>query len=160
MTATWTAPRTWVNDDLITAGEVNTDWRDNLEFLRGAPFATVSDLDGTVFSTASTTFVDVTGATATFTTAGTARLYVFVNGSANSGGTANTVYLTLTVDGANVGHSTLGLQYLSQAGVSPFGFTYLTSNLSAGSHTVKLQMRVSSGTRTLNLLTFTVSEVL
>ena len=31
---TWTTPRTWATDDLLTAGEFNTQFRDNLEWLR------------------------------------------------------------------------------------------------------------------------------
>ena len=33
-TPTWTTPRTWATDDLLTAGEFNTQFRDNLEWLR------------------------------------------------------------------------------------------------------------------------------
>ena len=33
-TPNWTNPRTWATDDLLTAGEFNTQFRDNLEWLR------------------------------------------------------------------------------------------------------------------------------
>lgn len=38
MTATWTAPRTWVDDELVSAALLNPHLRDNLEFLYQAAY--------------------------------------------------------------------------------------------------------------------------
>lgn len=35
MTATWTAPRTWADNDLVAAADLNEQLRDNLEYLGG-----------------------------------------------------------------------------------------------------------------------------
>lgn len=34
MTATWTAPRTWVTGEVVTASQGNEQWRDNMDWLK------------------------------------------------------------------------------------------------------------------------------
>jgi len=56
MPAIWTPPLTWTADQLVTAGQLNQQIRDNLDFLRTPPLTRFTDtLSG---STTSETFVD------------------------------------------------------------------------------------------------------
>lgn len=65
----WTTPRTWATDELVTASMMNTHVRDNLNHLFGerqwAFASTMSQV-----STTSTSYVDVTGLTLNLTPTG------------------------------------------------------------------------------------------
>lgn len=104
-------------------------------------------------TTSSTTFVDATGLTTTITT-GAHRCLVIFSGNAHVSGTTINAAFDLAVDGTRQGQ-TYGLTIAQQSGSAsspnmPVGFTYLTSALSAASHTFKIVWRVDgSGTGTL-----------
>lgn len=73
MTATYTTPKTWTSA-LVTSTDMNTHIRDMMDYLKARPVARVSDLDGTVSNTTSTSFTDITGASVSITTSGSSRL--------------------------------------------------------------------------------------
>lgn len=105
------------------------------------------------FSTASTSFVDVTGMSVTITT-GARRCLVaaIVHGQANN--VAATSEVTLDIDGTDQGGAANGLIALGQAVVSEtmnFSFTFLTDVLSAASHTFKLRARVLNAAHTFTI---------
>lgn len=100
-------------------------------------------------TTTSTSLVDVTGATVTFTTGAkpVAAGYA-VTVTNNTGG--NTVVLNIAVDGA-LELGTVGL-YTAVPAASyevPFSFTHQTAALAAASHTIKMQWAVNATTGTI-----------
>lgn len=149
MAAIYTTPRTWAAGEVVTASLLNTHLRDMMDYFKARPVARVSDLDGTVGSTTSTSFVDITGATVNITTSGSSSLLIMASGSWNGSGATNNGYITALVDGVNQGDATNGMTGLIQYAVgngSWWGFTYVTSAaVSNGAHTVKLQFRTSAG---------------
>jgi hypothetical protein len=162
MTAIWTTPRTWVDGELVTAALTNGALRDNLDYLKARPVARVSDLDGTVSNTTSTSFVDITGASVSITTSGSSRLLVLASGTwapANAGGPS---YMTVLIDGVNQGDATNGLLYAASTTTNnPFVIAMLTAAaVSDGAHTVKLQYRTNTAvTTTVATFNLTVLEV-
>lgn len=159
MTATWTAPATYVDGVLIDAAELNLV-RDNLEYMKARPIARVSDLDGTVLNTSSTSFVDVTGASVSITTSGSSRLLILASGTFTTPASVETIYVTAVVDGANVGDSSLGFANNVNNVSIPFSIVYLTTAaVSDGVHTVKLQARVTANTGSIEAFSLAVMEV-
>lgn len=147
-----------------------------------APWATIMKLDSNSsgvlasarviktdgnFSTSNTTFTDVTGVSVTLTTgARKCRVSVvtaYTNTDTSHGG------LDIAVDGTRIGAaSTYGLVLTRAPAAGDWGavsFSVDTDVLSAGSHTIKLQMRVGGSTGTLaantslSALTFSVQEL-
>ena len=96
------------------------------------------------FTTASTSYVAVTGMTVTLTT-GAHRCLVTVAGSGYNTG-LNVNHYTLYVDGVDVtgGNGLLTPQFNGQA--YDASFSYVTSVLTAASHTIALYMKVAAGT--------------
>lgn len=139
MTATWTANRTWTSGELVTASIMNTYVRDNLDWLK-TPLESGKITFSADFTTTSTTYVDITGITTTLTTRG-GGLDVFFRCSWNG----TTGVIQVLVDG--VSEAILG----STTGANPIGMTFHhhIAALSAGSHTIKLQAKVASGTLTI-----------
>jgi len=100
-------------------------------------------------TTASNTFVDLTGVTVTITTAAHRCLCVF-SASIKNTAIGNGQFVTLLVDGTNQG-GTNGLIELDCAGTAFYGnagFSFVTASLTAASHTFKIQWRVGAGTST------------
>lgn len=144
MTATWTAPRTWADAELVDATIMNAHVRDNLDYLKARPLNHASDYDNSVVTTSSTSFVDVTGMSVSVTTSGSSRLLILGYVVANVG-TANVLYMTSLVDGTNQGDATYGHGGLAAVGNVPALVAHRTAALSNGAHTVKLQCRSVSG---------------
>ena len=159
MTATWTTPKTWASE-LVTSTMLNTHLRDNLDYLKARPVARFADVDGTVISTSSTSFVDVTGASVSITTSGSSRLLILASGTINPGGTANVIYVTADIDGTNQGDATAGLTQGAYANTGSFAICFATAAAVAdGAHTVKLRVRVSGGTLSITQASLVVMEV-
>jgi hypothetical protein len=128
------------------AAEINTNVLEPLLYLKTRNMTAISDWDGTVASTSSTTFVDITGATANITiptTGGRIKITVFVEFTPS----VNNPYIAVLLDGANISHSSNGImpqntpnQYTHMAGA-----VILTASQTAGSHTVKLQYKIDTG---------------
>jgi hypothetical protein len=166
MTAIWTLPRTWATGEIVTAAMLNQYLRDELDYLKARPVARVSDLDGTVSNTTSTTFVDITGATASITTSGSSRLKIEASGVWNMTAGAYNGFITVDIDGVNIGDATNGIikgyatHIGANAGVWALTFT-TTAAVSDAAHTVKLRYRTDNGAATLTIQQFsmTVMEV-
>lgn len=102
------------------------------------------------FTTASTSFVDVTGMSVTITT-GARRCLVaaIVAGTVNNA--AGTMAVTLDIDGTDQGGATNGMLPLGQAIISEtqnWSFMFLTDVLTAASHTFKLRAKVYNAAHT------------
>lgn len=149
----WTTPKTWATGDLVTAVDLNTHLRDNLNALKGVPItaANFSMYTGTT----STAFVDIGSAyNLTITVSEGSRLLIGLWGSWSIGAGGYTSYLDLLIDSTRAGHTTDGLQQLNVSSygeqhIVPFSILYVSSALSAGAHTIKPQYRTensSSGT--------------
>jgi hypothetical protein len=102
-------------------------------------------------STASTSLVDLTGATITITTAASRYLLIFSCTTSNTSADVQHTF-NFAVDGT-LQFGTAGMATnVSDAGGSEndgFTMTYLTDVLSAASHTFKVQWKVSAGTGTV-----------
>lgn len=102
-------------------------------------------------TTSSTTFVDATGLTLTLTTGAHQCLVVF-SASGHNSVSGDNVATDLDIDGARQGgdYGLIVVQGSGSVGANtPLGFTYLTSALTAASHTFKIKWRVdgvSTGT--------------
>lgn len=148
---TWTTPRTWADEELVTANLMNTHIRDNLNALKSPPSDNYEANEASDYTTTSTSFVDLdaTKFSLTITTTGGDVLVGF-NGNFKC--TASTVaFLDIDVDGSRVGGDD-GIKVFdvnaSIAGAFP-SFARLITGLSAGTHTFKLQWRTGSGTLTM-----------
>lgn len=146
----WTVPMTWTNGLLVTNTHLNTHVRDNLDYLKNPPTATVATT--TARTTTSTSFVTVDGTyfKHSLTTAGGDVLVGFqgvVTSSTNA-----TVSFTVEVDGVKVsGSSTHGIWKGVNVGTGGAGVTlsWLATGLSPGVHTFELFWKTSTGTLTL-----------
>jgi hypothetical protein len=162
MTAIWTLPRTWATGEIVTAAMLNQYLRDELDYLKARPVARVSDLDGTVSNTSSTSFVDITGATTSITTSGSSRLLIAANISWSHSVGAQTLFVTALVDGTNQGDATNGITWGASASTIVYSLSMVhitTAAVSDAAHTVKLQYRISSGTATVVGFDMAVMEV-
>jgi len=146
MTATWHTPATWSVGQLVTATNLNEQLRDNLEFLKAPPTGVRNVNQASDYATTSTTFVDVDTTNLSFSinTAGGDVLIVFF-GRVNS--STGNVYFDVSVDGVRIGGDD-GLTS-GPSGHHPIALMALKQGLSPGTHTFKLQWRVSAGTGTL-----------
>lgn len=147
----WTTPKTWTTGELVTAAQLNTHIRDNLDAL----FSPNSDLVSitTDITTTSGTFVDATGLVIIFTIQGDTALIGFTGVISNSSAAATLTTVELDVDGVDVGGSE-GLIQVNQKGQangeSNASFTWRITGLSAASHTFKIEWKTSAGTATLH----------
>ncbi len=144
---TWTTPRTWVTNELVTADVLNEHVRDNLNALKAPP--TASYILGTSYSTTSTTYVNVdsTNLALTITTTG-GDVVVGFNGAGVMAVLGNSGYLTVSMDNVNVAGA-YGITFLTSSAVVPISFAFLLRDLSPGVHTFRLQWKVSGSTATL-----------
>lgn len=150
MTATWTAPRTWATDELVTAALMNEQLRDNVDFLRNPPFASYL-LNNSDYTTTSSSFVNVdnTNLSLTITTQGGPLLIGFY-GSIYHSSASGRVFFDVDIDGTSRvgGDDGLVVSTVSST-VSAVSFLVWKAGLSAASHTFKLQWKTSTSTATL-----------
>lgn len=158
MTATWTTPRTYVSGELITSAVLNSHIRDNMDWLK-TPLESGKITFAALFSTTSATFVDITGVTTTITTLG-GGLDVIIRLTAATSALGTTNGFQLVVDG--VSEAILGqyTQYVANYGIL-VSFCHHIAALAAGSHTIKVQCKVSGGaTLSINGTTAAVGDPL
>jgi len=148
----WTTPRTWVAGEVPTAAIMNAHVRDNLNALKDPPQAVAENYNATL-STTSTSFANITGAEVTITTTGGRAMIGFQISQTASGGTSSdfTCY-EITIDGTAVsGHANgVLITYMG----APLSFVHLTAALSAGAHTIRVQWRVNTASRTASASKF------
>ena len=100
-------------------------------------------------TTTSTSLVDLTGATITFTT-GAYPVHVALTGVAAMGATGQTFWINVDIDGAlQLGTAGIQIDELSGGYYMDISFAFNTAALTAASHTIKVQWKVSGGTGTV-----------
>jgi len=146
--ATWTPAKTWSVDEILTADDLNTYVRDNTTALHDRPAdSVVTDGSGNQ-TTTSTSFVDVTGVEVTIEVSG--HVMIGFNGMLGTSVIGGWVHLDIEIDGVRVGEDDGIAGAKTSAGSrTPVSFTWLSDELDPGSHDIKLQWKVSSGTGTL-----------
>ena len=133
---------------------------ENDMYLKKRPVSAAVEFAGPVISTSSTSFVDVPGAIVNITTSGSSKLLILASGTTSPSSTANSMYVTVLVDGVNQGNSSAGMVETRFQHIGAFAITFLTAAaVSNGAHTVKLQCRVSAGTIALTQFSLAVMEV-
>jgi len=125
-------------------------------FATPLPMAQVADLGLPAFgrvvrtagnlTTTSTSLVDVTGATVTITTGAFPVAYGVAQLTENSGTNSN--FYNVDIDGT-LQHGSDGLAYLASTSTTIVSFPGQSVALTAASHTIKAQWRVSGGTGTI-----------
>lgn len=147
MTATWTANKTWAAGEVVTAAMLNQYVRNNLDWLKGRPYVSEQDFDGTFFSTSSSSF-QYTNANTTLTTTG-GRVMVVVFGTIVIGNTATSARITLYEDGVNKGDATEGMVGVQgNTGFKfPFCIIYITPTApTAAAHDWRIYLRSTNNT--------------
>jgi hypothetical protein len=155
----WSSPATRVTGDLISASIYNTDIIGNLLALKSPPSAKYNIDEASDYTASSTSFTNVDNAdlSLTITTTG-GDVMVHFHGTvktASSGATQNArIYFDLEVDGSREGGND-GICMAAGSDSAADGntlrqvsFTRLITGLSSGSHTFKLQWKVSAATGT------------
>jgi hypothetical protein len=144
---TWITPKTWTTGEALTASDLNTHVRDNLNALKSPPTASYILNESADYTTTSTTFVNVDGThlSLALTTTGGDVLVCFV--ALVQSGASQAVYLDLLLDGVRVGGNDGIVGFYN--GYMALPLVYLLTGVSAGAHTIKLQWKVSGGTGTM-----------
>ncbi len=144
----WTTPKTWTTGELVTAAQLNTHIRDNLNALFN-PVTGVATIT-TDITTTNTSFEDATGLSVTLTTAGDTVLAVFT-GTIGISGAANTIFIDFHDGSTRIG-GTEGLikkLFDGTASETNGSFSHVITGLTPGSNTIKVQWRVDAGTGTI-----------
>jgi hypothetical protein len=155
----WSSPVTRVTGDLITSSIYNTDIIGNLLALKSPPSAKYNIDEASDYTTSSTAFTNVDNAdlSLTITTTG-GDVMVHFHGTVKTGSSASTqnmrIYFDIEVDGSREGAND-GICMIAGSDAAADGntlrqvsFTRLITGLSSGSHTFKLQWKVSAATGT------------
>ena len=149
---TWATPVTWAVYDDLTASLMNAQLRDKLNALH-TPAGAYSLIDEADYTTTSTSFVDIdsTDLAHTFTSGGGIIIASFTGSFLQLSGLNTTKnYLNLMVDGADFfGGDGIGFFITVNPVVAMVSFNVPIYGLAAGSHTIKMRWKVSTGTLTL-----------
>jgi hypothetical protein len=139
----WTTPKTWAAGELLTASDMNTYLRDELNYLAsGRPYNASSFTAGA--STTSTSYSD-TGLSVTLTPAASTRVLIIVSLFAVKN-TAGSGFLRVLRDGATqIGNATQ-VDYNGGSATAiwvPCTFIFVDTGLSLAAHTYALQFKSS-----------------
>jgi hypothetical protein len=146
---TWTTPKTWADQELVTADLLNTHLRDNLEALKEPPSGNYECDETSEYTTTSTSFVDVDATNLVMTLAtGGGNVMVHFHGNLQHSGSSGRIYLDVEVDGTRVAGDD-GIVWGAGDAIFDLTFTRLITGLSAGDHIFKLQWKTSAATATL-----------
>jgi hypothetical protein len=158
MPANWTTPATWTTGQLVSASDLNTQVRDNLEYLKertDAPgFAQYTVNETANYTTTSGVFVDVdsTKLALTIVTRGNPVMIGFY-GTISSGAADTTINLDVLLDGTRIGTGNGMIQLRRNSstfsGLDPVAFVHVVPTLAPGSHTFKLQWKQSGSSAVL-----------
>jgi hypothetical protein len=158
MTATYTAPLQMTDGYLMTANYWNEQVTNNLDYAFSRPLLDVSDLDGTVSNTTSTSFADITGATGDITSY-TGRIFCIATLTVSGNGANNSTF-TFSVAGSDVGNATNGVGYLTMTTTANMiTIIHAASVTAAAATTVKLRHKVTAGTSTVTMFNMKVFEI-
>jgi hypothetical protein len=147
---TWTTMNDLETGDLVTEADMDA-LRGNLEYLLDPNKQRILRDNTAAYSTTSTSFVDVdaTNLAITLTTHGGPVLVLFGGVHYHSGGGGAEIHYDVAVDGTRLASSfSGGLVYDQFADTRPkhAALAVLLTDLSAGSHTFKLQWKTNSST--------------
>lgn len=161
----WTTPKTWVDDEVVEAVDLNAHVRDNLAYVHSGKPLTALKVTGGDYSGSGSSFADVDATNAAITlsvTTGRVRVTATVTPTTSSG---HTVYFDVLVDGTRFANGTGGV-YALEAGLGARSGTidFYVTGLSTGSHIFKLQWNPNGTATTLAAnanqpLLFAVEEV-
>ncbi len=166
----WSAPRTWVTAEVVTASNMNTEVRDN--FLETAP-AKATSVDqffvstaantierritgeNTVITqetTASTTYTDLTTTGPAVTVTSGTRLLIILTSFMNVDSAGDQAFMSYAISGATSASASdnEALNYESGAAndLMQASWARLRTGLTAGSNTVTAKYRTTGGTAT------------
>ncbi len=153
----WNIPVTWTPGQIVAASDLNSQLRDDLNYLlAGRPTGFVVRSGTSDYTTSSTTFVDVDATNLILTlTLNSSRVLLVASALINASASGGACYLDWIVDSTTRAGGTSGLVNNAVAGggtqvhaVTAIG---LFTGLSAGAHTFKLQAR-GNGTGSANIL--------
>ncbi len=144
MPSTWTSPVTWNPGQVVAASDLNAQLRDNLIYLFARPQGVVKRDNGASYTTTSTSFVDIDGTNL--------KITLNISGSAVLLGFTGCGYLAqfdFLIDSTR--YASAGADGLVDAGgaLGPICMIGLVTGLAAGSHTFKVQWKVTGGTGAL-----------
>jgi hypothetical protein len=145
---TWENPKTWVTGELVTAAMLNTHVRDNLNALKSPPSDDYVCNEVSDYLTTSTSFVnvDATNLALTINTGGGDVMLCF-SATVHNATAAAIIFFDVEVDGnREAGDDGLIEIQFNASAVLPVSFVRLITGLAEGSHTFKLQWKVSAGT--------------
>jgi hypothetical protein len=145
----WTLPATWNPGQVISATDLNTHLRDNLNYLfSGRPRQTIKRDNNANYTTTSTSFVDLdaTNLSITLNLSGSAVLLLFTAISTTGGG--GVAFVDFDIDGTRFAAG--GADGLGSLG-NRTGATIavLVTGLSAGNHTFKVKWKANTGAATI-----------
>lgn len=150
----YATPRTWLPDDALVAADFNDEIRDKILALKTPANGHSEVNEASDYTTSSTSFgdVDATDMAITIITGGGDVEVSVVCSIINNTLTSRTYFdIYESVAGGRVGGDD-GICESGTANTSApqvVSFTYQIASLSAGSHTFKLQWKVSGGTTTM-----------
>lgn len=147
----WITPKTWATGELVTAADLNTHVRDNLDTLKNPPGGIVT-LSSNI-TTNSGSFVDVTGASVTLTPGGGDVFVSFAGTYVRVGNYDGEVMFDVAiVDGGSTTRvgGTEGI-VRDQLNTEPRHIAFVwwipKAQLTAGAKTIKLQWKVGGGSQ-------------
>jgi hypothetical protein len=100
----YTTPRTWADETIVDADDLNVEIRDNTAAIRASQINVQStQVIARTFSTASTSFVDITGLSVTITpSSATSKILVTYTVSGGTGA-LNPVYINIVRNSTTIG---------------------------------------------------------
>lgn len=146
----WTAPRTWVTGEIVTAALLNTHLRDNVNDLdrRTSPSGSVV---ATSQTTTSTSYTDLAtaGPAVTVTIGSTGKALVSMHGAIANATSSLASYFGFAVSGATVTAASdataIGFTSPSSGAGIRAGTVLLVTGLAAGSTTFTAKFRMDPG---------------
>jgi len=174
----WTAPRTYVTSEIITASILNTDLRDNL--LETAPAVATaggrlivttganavierlptSSTVNTSESTSSTSYTDLATSGPAVTTTTSDRALIVITSRCSNNTTSQNSHASYAVSGATTisANDNFSLAFTSSAAneIVQASFAWIDTNLNAGSNTFTMKYRAGANTATFSRRTLSV----
>jgi hypothetical protein len=154
----WTTPTTWNVGQLVNASDMNTNVRDNIEWLKTPPHIVLSTPSTT---TSSLTFVQTGLLNQALGTNG-GRMWLMFHGSCVNTTSGAVTAFDFTVDGTPAMGGSFGLTTFYHTASSGIGCLaqFITPALPPGLHTFTVTWRVSGGLTTLSTVNqFSVREI-
>lgn len=140
----WTDPRTWATGELVTAALLNTHLRDNLNYLLSPNNDFIKHVNGSDYTTSSTSFGDVDATNLRLSITSNGGLWIVGFSCACSRGTSSGLAITLDDGGTNLGDANAGLATHDGNGTNSFASGIFVGTLAAGAHDIDLQFRALS----------------